>query len=217
MNKFKLLLIFFLVIQFKALCQTHDIENIELPFEINLFSDFESTNKYGVKDYNQIVDVSKGYTDSKGEFHKATGKYPTESVVRTHEKFIDGKYEKYQLADSVKISFIGKVSLSNCYVCVLIKIEDTPNEYQKSYYYKVLSFNKNGEHLSTIKVFELIDDASTKDWMDEKSPPSVTSKFMNDGSILIKWDEGYNEYYIQRIMINVEGMFIVEKLKEIEK
>ncbi|WP_066633303.1 hypothetical protein [Labilibacter marinus] len=217
MNKFKLLLLSFICIQISAFCQIHDIKNIELPLEINVFSDLASTNNYTLKEYNQTVNIGKGYIDSKGKFHKATGIYSTKEVVRMHEKLINGKYEHYHSTDSVKVGFIGQVKLSNCYDCILVKIEDIPNEYQKSYFYKLLSFNKNKEHLSTIKVFELIDDASTKDWMEEKPLPNVTSKIMQDGSIIIKWDEGYNEYYIQHVKLNAEGMFIVERLEEVVK
>lgn len=224
MNKIKLLLLLFVAMQLKASCQIDDgkkdlmlIRNIELPFEVNLFADFESINQYGVADYNQFVELGKGYTDAKGKFHKATGNYATEAIVRIHERYNNGKYEKYQLTDSVKIGFVGQVKLSDDYICILVKIEDIPNEYQKTYYYKLLSFNASGNHLSTIKVFELIDDASTKDWMEETPHPNVTSKFIQDGTIQIKWDEGYNEYYIQYVKLNTEGMFVVDKLEEKEK
>ncbi len=217
MNNFKLLLLFFMGVQLRAFCQIYDIKTIELPLEINMFSDFESINKYNIKDYNQIVDIDKGYIDSKGKYRKATGKYPTKEIIRIYERYNNGKYEHYKLTDSVKVNFIGQVKLNDNYDCILVKIIDIPNDYQKSYYYKVLSFNKKMEHLSTITVFELIDDASTKDWMEEKSPPNATSKIKQDGSILIKWDEGYNEYYIQHVRLNAEGVFIVERLDEVEK
>ena len=221
MNKIKLIILLFVIVQIKASCQINGNENklisikdIELPIEINLFSDFESIKKYGVEDYNNFVEIGKGYIDTEGNFHKATGNYSTNPVVRTHEKYSNGNYEKYQLTDSIKVGFIGQVRLSNSYNCLLVKIEDIPNEYQKVYYYKILSYNNKGDHLSTIKVFELVDDASTKDWIIEKSQLNITSKLMRDGSIKIKWDEGYNEYYLQYVKLNKEGMFVVEKLEE---
>lgn len=185
---------------------------IELPLVITKFDSFTPIKEIGVSFYNQITEKSAGYIDSKGKYRKATGEYNTEAIVRIHERFVDGKYEKYSKSDSVRIDFIGLINISSQFYCMLVRIEDVPNEFQKSYFYKLLSFNKEGKHLSTVILLEMWDDGSIKDWLTEKSVPTLTCKIKSDSTMLVHWNEGFEDYYTQYISINEDGVFYVEKL-----
>ncbi len=192
-----------------------ETKNIEKPLEIQSFSAFKNDSCNQVKLYNKLVNIGVGYINHKNELKKATAIYSTTPITRTHERRINnGEYEHYVVKDSVVVCFVGYFEISNQYKCLLIKIQEVPDEYQKGYFYKLLSFDSIGNHLSTIKVFELINDAVTKDWISPKPTPNVTSVIKTDGSIEITWDEGYNEIYIQHVKLNNEGVFYVEKLEE---
>ena len=193
-----------------------ELNDIELPLNLDTFLSFNKKNTNEVKLYNNVTKQGIGYIGHNGKFHKATSVYETGAITITYEKFENGKYEKYQANDSVSIQFIGLLKLSDKYTSMLVKIE-VPNEHRKAYYYQLLSYDSNGEHLSTIVVFELVDDAATKVWLKEKPSPNVTSIIKKDGSVEIKWDEGYNEIYIQHVKLNDKGVFYVDKLDEKER
>lgn len=188
-------------------------QNIETPAEIQTFTKFNCDTCNQVKLYNKLVDISAGYINHKKEFKKATAIYSTVPITRTHERKINGKYEHYKVKDSVFVCFVANMQINNEFICMLVKIQEVPDKHQKGYFYKLLSFDSNGKHLSTIMVYERIDDSVTKDWL-PKPPPNVTSTIKNDGAIEIKWDEGYNEIYIQHVKLNGNGVFYVEKLEE---
>jgi hypothetical protein len=220
MKKLQLTIIFFIIIQLKTSSQVQNynelikkLKIIELPFNINSFSDFILNKNNEVNLYNSITKKDIGYLDLNGKFHKATETYSNRSKIRIHERYVNGKYETYEAKDSSIVQFVGLVKLSKAYTCILVKIEAVPNDFQKAYYYKILSFDSQGKHLSTMLVYELIDDASIKDWIQEKPTPNVTSMFKNNGLIEIKWDEG-NEMYIQYVELKDEGVFHVKKMEE---
>lgn len=221
MRKLGLMIIILLVINLITMCQTSgfnelidDLENVKLPLKIDSFSNFAFNKSNQVELYNFITQQGIGYINHKKEYKKATRNYEDIVKTRTHEKHINGQYLEQQVKDSTKIGFIGLIKLSDKFTCILVKIEHVPNEFQTAYYYELLSYNGEGDHISTITIFELINDAITKDWIEEKPSPNVTSIIKNNGSIEIKWDEGYNEIYIQHVRLNNKGVFYVEKLEE---
>lgn len=223
MKKIQLIIIFLILLPLNIISQNDDFKQIvgnlryiELPFKIESFNKFRTSSSNQFEIFNSLTKEGKGYLNHNSEYKKATKKYPDKFKKRMHERMNNGNYEKYEAKDSIRINFVGLLKISKNYKCILVKIQDIPNNFQKAYYYKILSYNKTGDHVSTIKVFELIDDASTKDWLKEKPTPNAVSTFNSNGSIEVVWDEGYDNEYIQHIKLNNNGVFYVKELEKLE-
>lgn len=195
-----------------------NLDYIPLPFKIQDFNDFKvASDQRNISLFNKITMPEVGYLNHKSEMKKATGSFEKYFLERKHEKMVDKEKTKYIKQDSIKISFIGLLDLNPKYTIILTKIKDVPNNMQSAFRYKLLSFAKSGEHLSTIDVFELIDDTATKEWLKGEPLPFITSEFLDNGKLKIRWDEGYDQVFIQDVRLNTNGIFEVENLIEIER
>ncbi len=193
------------------------LKNLDLPFSIEKFNDFEEESvSNSLLIYNNLTIQGKGYIDHKGKIKKATNYYEYSFLEREHEKLIDKEYITYSKIDSVKVSFIGKINFNVDYIIILVKVKEVPDDFQEAYRYKLLSFSKDGDHISSIDVFEQIDDTSTKDWLQEKPSPNITTEFYSNSTFNVIWDEGYDEIFIQEVYINDNGFFTVKKLTKKE-
>ena len=93
----------------------------------------------------------------------------------------------------------------------MVKIK-VPTNFRSKFYYQILCFDSISNHLSTIKIFELIDETITKDWIQEKPGPNAISIIKKSGEIIVTWDEG-NDVCEQFVELNDHGIFVETKLR----